>query len=138
MGKILVLDDQAVNREFLTELLQYGGHSVLEASEGNAALVLVRVERPDLVIADVLMPKMDGYEFVRQLRSDPAIRSTQVMFYTATYNVSEARTLANACGVSHILTKPAEPEVLLGIVSAALSSVLGMFSSLEVEVLRPT
>jgi CheY-like chemotaxis protein len=42
MGKILVLDDQAVNREFLTELLQYGGHSVLEASEGNAALALVQ------------------------------------------------------------------------------------------------
>jgi len=53
MGKILVLDDQAVNQEFLTELLQYGGHNVLEASEGNAALVLVQAERPDFVIADV-------------------------------------------------------------------------------------
>ncbi len=122
MGKILVLDDQAVNREFLTELLQYGGHSVLEASEGNAALLLVQVERPDLVISDVLMPKMDGYEFVRQLRSDPGVGSTPVMFYTATYNELEARALADACGVSHILTKPAEPEVLLGVVSAALNS----------------
>jgi DNA-binding response OmpR family regulator len=95
---------------------------VLEASEGNAALVLVQVEHPDLVIADVLMPKMDGYEFVRRLRSNPGSRSTPVMFYTATYNELEARSLADACGVSHILTKPAEPEVLLGVVRAALSA----------------
>lgn len=122
MGKILVLDDQAMNREFLKDLLQYSGHTVLEASEGNAALVLVQVEHPDLVIADVLMPKMDGYEFVRRLRSNPGSRSTPVMFYTATYNELEARSLADACGVSHILTKPAEPEVLLGVVSAALGA----------------
>lgn len=133
MGKILVLDDQAVNREFLTELLQYGGHSVLAASEGNAALVLIQVERPDLVIADVLMPKMDGYEFVRQLRSDPGISTTPVMFYTSTYNELEARTLADACGVSHILTKPAEPDVLLGVVSAALGAKPGATTVPTVE-----
>src|SRR5438270_11000593 len=122
MGKILVLDDQAVNRSFLAVLLQYGGHSVLEASDGNAALSMVQLAHPDLVIADVQMPKMDGYEFVRQLRSDPGVGSTPVIFYTATYNEFEARTLANACGVSHILTKPAEPEVVLEMVTAVLSA----------------
>ena len=120
MAKLLVVDDQAVNRQFLTTLLGYGGHQLLEAADGAEALALVRAQRPDLVIADVLMPTMDGYEFVRQLRSDPDIARTPVIFYTATYHEREAQVLAEACGVSHILTKPAEPEVIQGVVSAAL------------------
>ncbi len=120
MGKLLVVDDRAVNRQFLTTLLGYGGHELLEAADGAEALALVRAQRPDLVIADVLMPSMDGYEFVRQLRSDPDIARTPVIFYTASYHEREARVLAEACGVSHILTKPAEPEVIQGVVSAAL------------------
>ena len=57
----------------------------------------VRVERPDLVISDILMPTMDGYEFVRQLRADLRIAATKVVFTTATYHVREALALAAAC-----------------------------------------
>src|SRR6185295_19198274 len=90
------------------------------AADGLEALALARRERPDLVIADILMPTMDGYEFVRQLRADPAIAQIPVIFYTAYYHEQEAQALAQSCGVAHILTKPSEPELVLRTVDAAL------------------
>ena len=120
MATILIVDDRPTNREFLVTLLGYGGHRLLEAADGAEGLAVVRAERPDLVIADILMPTMDGYEFVRQLRADPAIADTRVVFYTAHYHEPEARKLAAACGVSDVLTKPCEPEVVLRTVAAAL------------------
>ncbi|MGE0680731.1 MAG: ATP-binding protein [Candidatus Binatia bacterium] len=120
MATILVVDDHLTNREFLVTLLGYSGHRLLEAADGAEALAVVRTEQPDLVIVDLVMPTMDGYEFVHQLRTDPAIAQTQVIFCTATYLQSEAWTLAQACGVRHIIAKPAEPEVVLKIVAEAL------------------
>jgi PAS domain S-box-containing protein len=120
MATILVVDDYPINRKVLVTLLGYSGHRLCEAADGAEALELVRSERPDLVIADILMPTMDGYEFVRQIRSDPAIAQTRVIFYTATYLEHEARALAAACGVSHILIKPCEPEEVLRTVEAVL------------------
>ena len=67
MATILIVDDRALNREYLVTLLGYKGHRLLEAADGVEALEVVRNESPDLVIADIPMPTMDGYEFVRQL-----------------------------------------------------------------------
>ena len=120
MATILILDDRPANREFLVTLLGYAGYSLLEADDAEAALASVRAAPPDLVIADVLMPGVDGFEFVRQLRADPAIANTRVIFYTATYLEAEARALAEACGVMHLLTKPAEPQQILETVQLAL------------------
>jgi transcriptional regulator with GAF, ATPase, and Fis domain/CheY-like chemotaxis protein len=124
MATVLVADDKPTNREFLTTLLGYGGHRVLEAADGAAALAQVRTEHPDLVITDVLMPVMDGYEFVRQLRADPQIAGTRVIFYTASYHEREARALAESCGVHHLIVKPAEPEQILATVNQALGAAL--------------
>jgi two-component system cell cycle sensor histidine kinase/response regulator CckA len=118
---ILVVDDVAANREFLVTLLQYQGHRLLQAVNGRAGLEIARVERPDLVITDVLMPEMDGYELVKQLRLDPATKSIPVIFYTAHYGAREAKSLALQGGVSHVLTKPTEPEEVLKIVGNVLS-----------------
>jgi len=120
MATILIVDDYDINREFLIALLGYRSHRLLEAADGLEALALARSERPDLVIADILMPTMDGYEFVRQLRADPTIAQIPVIFYTAYYHEQEAQSLAHACGVAYILTKPSEPELVLHIVDAAL------------------
>jgi CheY-like chemotaxis protein len=98
METILIVEDQEANREFLAALLQYRGCRVLTAGNGEDALAVAREARPDLVIADVLMPRMDGYEFVRQLRKDPVIGSMKVIFYTASYVEEESRVLAQACG----------------------------------------
>jgi signal transduction histidine kinase len=120
MARVLVADDRATNREFIATLLGYAGHEVVEAEHGEEALTVVRAIHPELVIADVLMPVMDGYEFVRQLRNDPAIAGTPVLFYTASYHEREARALAASCGVLDVLIKPAEPQQILEIVSQAL------------------
>ncbi len=120
MGKILIVDDDPTSRNFLTTLLANRGHRLWDAADGAAALELVRTQRPDLVIADILMPTMDGFEFVRRLRSEPAIADTAVVFYSAVYHQREAQALAQAAGVQHHLVKPAEPQVILQTVDAVL------------------
>jgi two-component system cell cycle sensor histidine kinase/response regulator CckA len=122
VAKILVVDDNATNRSFLVTLLGYRNHELMEAPDARAALAMVGIERPDLVIADVLMPGMDGYEFVRQLRANPEIAHTPVIFCTAHFNEREARDLAEACGVAQVLTKPCEPEAVLRAVDACLGN----------------
>lgn len=121
MATILIVDDHPINRAFLVTLLGYAGHHLHEAADGAEALKAVHQVRPDLVIADVLMPTMDGYEFVRRLRADPAITRTPVVFYTATYLEREAQALARDCGVDHVLVKPAPPDLILSTVANILA-----------------
>ena len=120
MSQILIVDDQAENRQFLMTLLGYGGHRLFEASNGTEALEIVRSQRPDLAIVDLLMPAMDGYEFARRVRSEPLIAATPIIFHSAAYDENEVRPLANACGVSQFLSKPAEAEEVLRAVDDAL------------------
>ena len=122
MAKILVVDDRPTNRQFLLTLLGYTGHRLFEAAGGAEALDLARAEHPDLVITDILMPTMDGYELVQDMRADPDIASTQVIFYTATYSTPEAQLLAKACGVDIVLRKPSDPEEILAAVKRALGA----------------
>jgi len=121
MAKILIIDDRALNRQFLTTLLSSQRHRLLETTDGAEGLRVAREERPDLIISDVLMPTMDGYEFVRRLRADPAICDIPVVFSTAHYLSREAQALAEKCGVTSTIFKPCEPQVLMDIIEAALS-----------------
>ena len=120
MATILIVDDHVLNREFLTTLLGYGGHRLLEARDGLEGLTVMRAERPDLVIVDILMPNMDGYEFVTQMHNEPEIAHTPAIFYTATYREREATVMAQACNVRWVLPKPSEPGVILKTVHEAL------------------
>lgn len=120
MATILVVDDRPVNREFFKTLLAVRGHSLLEAGDGAEALAMIKAVRPQLVISDILMPTMDGLEFVRRLRADPDTADIPVIFSTARYLDREARSLAEACGVLYSVTKPDEPEYVLRAVDAAL------------------
>ncbi|MDQ3621356.1 MAG: response regulator [Verrucomicrobiota bacterium] len=118
---ILVVDDSPTSRTWLTRTLETAGYRILGAADGAEALVKARAEHPDVVISDVLMPLVDGYEFARQLRADATIAATPIIFYTAGYEQEEARSLAHSCGVFHILTKPADPGKLLRTINAILS-----------------
>jgi DNA-binding response OmpR family regulator len=122
MAKILVIDDWSKNREFLVTLLGYFNHQLLEATDGQMGLELTRSEHPDLVIADIIMPTMNGYEFVSQLRAEQAISQTPVILFSAAFLESEAYQLAAACGVKYLITKPCEPQEMLEKVNAALGS----------------
>ncbi len=117
---ILVVDDRAINREFLITLLGYSNHHIIEAADGLEALRVTKEKYPDLIITDILMPTMDGYEFIQHVRSDPKIAKTPVIFYTATYKLDEASLLASKCKVEYVLAKPSEPTVILETVNKAL------------------
>lgn len=110
MAKILIVDDRAASREVLVCLLNYKNHITLEAADGAEALEIARDQKPDLIISDVLMPTMDGFEFVRQLRLDPVIGGTTVVFSTAHFLTREAKALADSCQVSFVLPKPCDPK----------------------------
>lgn len=120
MATILIVDDNAINRAFLVTLLAYGKHTMLEASDGAEGLKAMQAERPDLVISDILMPHMDGHEFAARIQANPAIAGTPVIFYTAGHHEAEARLIAQTCGVTRVLAKPAEPELILRTVHEVL------------------
>jgi signal transduction histidine kinase len=122
MSSILVLDDRGPDRELLATVLGHAGYSVREASTGDEALALVHAAAPDLVITDIVMPGMNGYEFVRRLRSHPDTAAIPVAFCTANYEKEEVRRLAASCGVSHFIAKPSDPETIVRTVGEVLGS----------------
>jgi CheY-like chemotaxis protein len=125
MAKILIVDDVSANRELLSSVLGYRGHECVEAANGVQALEQVRAWRPDLVICDVFMPRMDGYEFTRALRAEPDSAGTKVIFHTS-YTLSRAcAARALACGVIDFLMKPCEPEEIFRVTDAALNFTAG-------------
>ena len=83
MATILIVEDHAMSRQILVTLLEFAGHRILEAAEGEGALALACSGCPDLIICDILLPTMDGREFVRRLRTETAQTGTPVIFYTA-------------------------------------------------------
>jgi PAS domain S-box-containing protein len=119
MAKILVVDDRPVDRDVLATLLRYRDHVVHEATDGEDALARARAEPFDLIIADVLMPRLDGFRLLRELRADPALADTAVLFYTAGYDTREAQDLTSGFGVS-VLPKPSEPPAILDAVDRML------------------
>ncbi len=112
MATILIVEDHAISRQMLSNLLGYKGHRVLHAADGVEALAQARAERPDLIITDVVMPAMDGLELVRQLRGDPALSNTPAIFYTAASLRTGSRQIEEGCGNCRILTKPSDPGLL--------------------------
>jgi diguanylate cyclase (GGDEF)-like protein len=121
VAKILVADDHRANRTALAALLETAGHEVLSAENGGDALALARETSPELVVSDVLMPAMDGYELARRLKLDPATAGISVMFYTAYFGGQDAKDLAQALGVARVLVKPSQNEAILGAVAEVLS-----------------
>ncbi|HEU4924285.1 MAG TPA: EAL domain-containing protein [Burkholderiales bacterium] len=122
MATVLVADDNRANREALAALLESAGHRVLRAADGREALSRAREVCPDLVISDVLMPLMDGYELARRLRAEPATAAVALMFYTAYFGGQDAQALAQAHGVSRVLLKPSDNAAILHQVDAVLAS----------------
>ena len=120
MAVILVVDDDVDSRQLYVSLLTPFGHQVIEASDGKEGLEQAQVRKPDLIISDILMPTMNGYEFVTSLRHFPGLDRIPVIFHSASFLDRETRTLGESCGVSLFIVKPCEPEKALAIVHQAL------------------
>ena len=121
MATILIIDDSAINRKFLTTLLRCANHQTLSASSGAAGLKIARKTPPDLIISDIMMPKMDGYEFVNCLRADPILANTKVIFCSAVFFETEAKKLAKACGVCNFIVQPTHSDDILDVIKNVLN-----------------
>jgi diguanylate cyclase (GGDEF)-like protein len=120
MATVLIVDTRPSDRQLFVTLLGSFGHRTLEANDGAEALEMAKLELPDLVITDIVMPNMDGFTLVRRLRAEPLLAGVPVIFQTAHYLESEIHTLATASGIEHILGKPAEPQEILRAVQESL------------------
>jgi diguanylate cyclase (GGDEF)-like protein/PAS domain S-box-containing protein len=123
MAKILIVDDNATNRKLLVAVLGHAGHTTLEAVDGIDGLTVAQAEAPDLIISDILMPSMDGFEFVRRLRADPKVGHTPVIFHTAHYHEREALNLARSCQVARVVIKPSVAADIINAVRETLAGV---------------
>ncbi len=110
-GNILIVDDSYENLEMLQALLGAMGHKARLAGSGELALAEAERERPDVVLLDINMPDIDGYEVCRRLKLNPALRAVPVIFISGRVDV-EDKTLAFAAGGVDYLTKPYVPEEL--------------------------
>lgn len=112
MSGILVVDDNLQNRYLLESALHGFGYKVILARNGAEALDLAKKQPPDLVISDILMPEMDGYELCRRWKADERLKPIPFIFYTATYTEFKDEDFGLALGADRFLIKPAKIEVL--------------------------
>lgn len=110
--EILLAEDSPTQAERLRQLLQSQGHAARAAAHGRQALLLAGERKPDLVISDVVMPEMDGYELCRRIKADPRLRGTPVMLLTS---LSDPEDVLKAleCGADSFISKPYEDAYLL-------------------------
>ena len=118
-AKILVVDDTARNVKLLADLLAVKGYGVVTAASGREALSQVEIERPDLILLDVVMPEMSGYDVCRKLRENPATEMLPVVMVTA-LDPAEERVKGIEAGADDFLTKPINQAELLARVKSLL------------------
>jgi DNA-binding response OmpR family regulator len=111
MAKILVADDDREVRELSIFTLRFAGHEVLSATNGEEAVIQAKVYVPDLILMDVRMPKMNGYEACKILKADAVTSSIPVVFLSARGEESEVQAGLNAGAVDYI-QKPISPDQL--------------------------
>lgn len=119
-ARILVVDDNAENRRLFAMILDLGHYAVDAVGDGLAALDHVRASPPDLILLDVMMPGLDGYEVCRRLKADPASRDIPVIFATSLGDQA-AETRSFEAGGVDFLNKPVHPQVVLARVAAQLA-----------------
>ncbi len=117
--RILIVDDDVDTLKLVGLMLQRQGYQIVVASSGPKALALVQEEPPDLILLDVMMPEMDGFEVARRLRSDPKTADIPILMFTAKSQVEDKLAGFDA-GVDDYLTKPAHPAELLARVKKLL------------------
>jgi diguanylate cyclase (GGDEF)-like protein/PAS domain S-box-containing protein len=118
--KILIIEDDLDARTILSESLRSAGYEVAAAKDGEEGLHAVRADKPSLVITDILMPGVDGFHFLSEVRKDSSLKDLPVIFYTGNYLDEEDEQLAQNLGVSKFLIKPMAPQDIITVVNELL------------------
>ena len=118
-ARILVADDNETNRDILATRLQANGYEVLHAGDGEEALAVTRAQRPDLILLDIMMPKLDGIEVCKRVKADAALPFTPVILVTAKADSGDMIEGLDA-GADEYVTKPVDQKVLVARVKALL------------------
>ncbi len=112
MKRILAVDDEPHILKLVAFSLKSGGYEVLEATDGLSAITVALAEQPDLILLDVMMPALDGYEACRRLKTDPATSEIPVIMLTAKTQVAEQK-IGHEAGAVGYITKPFTPKDLV-------------------------
>ena len=110
--RILVVEDQEDNRQILRDLLGSIDIDMIEAHDGQAAVTQAAAHKPDLILMDIQLPIMDGYEATRRIKADPALNAIPIIVVTS-YALSGDEAKARAAGCDAYVTKPYSPRQLL-------------------------
>jgi two-component system, cell cycle response regulator DivK len=109
---ILVVEDQEDNRQILRDLLTHGGYDLIEAENGQGAIIAAEANRPDLILMDIQLPLLDGYEAARRIKANPALKSIPIIVITS-YALSGDEERARNAGCDDYVAKPYSPRELL-------------------------
>ena len=110
--RILIVEDQEDNRAILRDLLSQAGYELIEAADGGEGVELAQKERPDLILMDIQLPVIDGYEATRRIKGNAALKSIPIIAVTS-YALSGDEAKARAAGCDGYVTKPFSPRDLL-------------------------
>lgn len=121
MARILIIEDNPENMQLMMYLLTAFGHTVLETTLGETGLRLAKAESPDLILCDLHMPGMDGYEVAKRLKLDPQLAAIPLVAVTA-YAMVGDREKVLAAGFNGYIPKPINPELFVGEIEIFLSS----------------
>ena len=117
---ILVVEDQEDNRQILRDLLGSAGYEMIEADNGEDAIAMATAHRPDLILMDIQLPILDGYEATRRIKADPALKDIPIIVVTS-YALSGDEDKARAAGCDDYVAKPYSPRALLAKIKEHLS-----------------
>ena len=120
--KFLVVEDTEDSRLMLVDQLEVQGYEVESAVNGVEALEMIHTSPPDIIISDIMMPKMDGFDLCRQVKLDPQLKKIPFIFYTATYTDPSDEELAMALGGVKFIIKPLEPHALMLIIQEVVEA----------------
>jgi len=112
-GKIVIAEDDKVTRQTLERVLAHNSFYVYGAPDGLAALELVRQEKPDILICDVVLPKLDGLQLCQRVKEDPNLNETKIIMMTAVYKGAAFGSLTRDCRADDYLDKPIDLTSLL-------------------------